>query len=988
MKLPMMIAVRGYAVPVHRRAKKKKKRRPTRKVLPHPSHEALIFDCETTNDHAQSLRFGTYQCRKRGKLVDHGIFYEPFNKAALSARDLTVIRSYAEKRGLTVRTRADFVDRVFYKYAYAYGAVVVGFNLPFDLSRLATDITTSQAHDMRNAFSLTLSEHKNNPNVLVRHLNARASFIRFAAFGSPDARSSLKRGEKSEYRSGYFLDTKTLAAALLGKGHTLKSLADVLETPHRKLEAKRHGGPVTKRYLDYAMTDTQVTYECFEALSAMYKRHGLKTPAHRIYSEASLGKAYLNEMNIAPLKKVQPDVPPEILGQIMGTYYGGRSEVRVRRQVTRVLYCDFRSMYPTVCTLMGLWRFVISTGFDWSDWTNEARELLAKIELPDLQDPATWQAMPVLVQIMPEDDILPVRAAYGGTSRTIGLNRLSAKFPMWFSLADCIASKLLSGRTPRIIRATRFAPRAMQEGLRPIRLGGDDNFVIDPAQDDFYRDLILMRGRIQSALKSSSNSIRREILFAQQMTLKLVANSTSYGIFAEQNVEFQDSPCPLRLFGQDEIFRTTSRSVEEPGTHFHPLIATLITGAARLMLACAERVASENRLGWAFCDTDSLALARPEGMDDGEFLNRCESVTGWFDRLDPYADGKPLFKVEEQNFRLKHAKATDRHEPLYAIAISAKRYVLFNLDGNGRPIIRKAVAHGLGHLMEPYREDEAPTNIPRPQQGLEALELKRWQYDLWYRIALAFLEGHPDRVDLDDLPGLNRPARSRYGANTAALRNWFRKFNKGKRLSDQVKCFNFLVAYQVSKTRIAEQMARGGLDNELIEDGLPAVVAPYSDNPKTSASNCFDRRTGKPVPVSILKTYREAISEYAWHSESKFENGSETACGVTERRHVETVALEYIGKEANRWEEQFYLGEMPEAQIEYRMSKRSLAGVIVFLRDAADRRLGRSAVALAAGVSRQQLTDILDNDAVPRMRTLRALMRGVLSIGCLGDGTG
>ena len=35
------------------------------------------------------------------------------------------------------------------------------------------------------------------------------------------------------------------------------------------------------------------------------------------------------------------------------------------------------------------------------------------------------------------------------------------------------------------------------------------------------------------------------------------------------------------------------------------------------------------------------------------------------------------------------------------------------------------------------------------------------------------------------------------------------------------------------------------------------------------------------------------------------------------RRHIQVATIEHIGKEANRWEEQLYLGENPEAQIEY-----------------------------------------------------------------------
>ena len=60
----------------------------------------------------------------------------------------------------------------------------------------------------------------------------------------------------------------------------------------------------------------------------------------------------------------------------MATYYGGRAEVRIRREITRILYCDFRSMYPTVCTLMGLWQFVIAQGVTYQEATEEAQEIL------------------------------------------------------------------------------------------------------------------------------------------------------------------------------------------------------------------------------------------------------------------------------------------------------------------------------------------------------------------------------------------------------------------------------------------------------------------------------------------------------------------------------------------------------------------------------------------------------------------------------------
>ena len=42
-----------------------------------PSDGVLVFDTETTVDAAQQLRVGCYQLRWRGRLAEHGLFYDP-----------------------------------------------------------------------------------------------------------------------------------------------------------------------------------------------------------------------------------------------------------------------------------------------------------------------------------------------------------------------------------------------------------------------------------------------------------------------------------------------------------------------------------------------------------------------------------------------------------------------------------------------------------------------------------------------------------------------------------------------------------------------------------------------------------------------------------------------------------------------------------------------------------------------------------------------
>ena len=179
--------------------------------------------------------------------------------------------------------------------------------------------------------------------------------------------------------------------------------------------------------MSYLLQDVQVTWECYQSLRDRYALHALEeTPLGKVLSEASLGKAYLKQMGIRPFREVQPDFPPHLTGVIMSTYFGGRAEVRWRREIRQVLYCDFLSMYPTVCTLMGLWRFVIAQGMEWSDATEKIRSLVNSISLDDLQRREFWPLLTTLVRVSPNADIFPVRAKYDGKSQTIGLNYLTA----------------------------------------------------------------------------------------------------------------------------------------------------------------------------------------------------------------------------------------------------------------------------------------------------------------------------------------------------------------------------------------------------------------------------------------------------------------------------------------------------------------------------------------------------------------------------------
>jgi hypothetical protein len=404
------------------------------------------------------------------------------------------------------------------------------------------------------------------------------------------------------------------------------------------------------------------------------------------------------------------------------------------------------------------------------------------------------------------------------------------------------------------------------------------------------------------------------------------------------------------------VHRAPRGRAETPGRYFHPLLATLITGAARLMLAITERLVVDVGLDWALCDTDSMAIAKPAHMDRETFLAKAKSIVDWFMPLNPYDVKGPLLKIEDVNYAI----GSNGLAPLYCLAISSKRYVLFNIDEQGQPIIRKASAHGLGHLIAPYDVENAPLHIPGPAVPLSDIGVERWEYDLWFQIIRAALDGHPEQVDLNYYPALQLPAMSRYAVTTPALEGWFKQHNANRPYEDRVKPFNFISGFQASPA-IGEEtfvIGNGSKSPRRTKQRPLRPIAPYSQTSKEASARAFDRETGKPIPANELKTYAQALTQFHLRPEAKFENGDYLDHGHTRRRHVQAAQVNYIGKEANRWEEQFFLGMDEDAAIEYGADPNA-AALFDDLTASIDR-VGKQQFVSLIGISRNSLTKILD----------------------------
>jgi len=551
----------------------------------------------------------------------------------------------------------------------------------------------------------------------------------------------------------------------------------------------------------------------------------------------------------------------------------------------------------------------------WRDATAETAAFLETVDIEMLQSQAVWPELTTLVRILPHGDVFPVRAGYSGESQsTIGANHLTGDTALWFTLADCIASKLATGKTPKVIEAVAYSPGPMQAGLRPVDIAGNPEYRVDPATTDFFKRMIELRQSIKIR-RDAASGVELEI---EQNAMKIAANSTSYGMYVEVNVATLTKRHATTIHSSTcRPFDFASGKAEEPGPYFHPLLATLITGAARLMLAITERLVSDHGLQWAFCDTDSMAIARPVGMDADEFADRVAAIVSWFGALNPYAFGGSILNVEKVNFALDDSK---RSEPLFCWAVSAKRYALFNIGDDGVPIMRKVSAHGLGHLRPPYRADNPAGRLPKPDDTVLKGGITLWHSDLWFQVVSAALAGHPNQVALDYHPALNAPAISRFGASSPELLRWFKVWNRSRAYRDQVKPFGFLLAMSARLTFTGERIVEnhGAEHRQSAKRSKP--IAAYDQDHAKAVVSAFDRQSGESVPATALKSYREALAQYHIQPESKFLNADYLDRGLTTRRHVRMIATRHIGKESNDWERQAVLGWDAGAQPDYGVS--------------------------------------------------------------------
>jgi hypothetical protein len=650
----------------------------SRSPKPWPDY-ALVFDTETTLDLEQTLNFGVWRfCQLQGSeylAIEEGIFH----RDELAPNDLQRILAYNQKyladqlaggvdSELSVLSRAAFVEKVFWESVRA-GALIVGFNLPFDISRIASRWTAAR----NGGFSFVLSqlskklvENQHRPRIRVAPLNGVAELIELTAV--------RQKNEQQKWRRGRFLDLHTLAFALTDNSYSLLAAIYAFGSKPEKMEYEPTG-LITEEEISYARQDVRATLGLLNALKEEYEMHPITLPPDRAYSPASIGKAYLRAMGIVePMRKFK-NLPPQNHGIAMAAYYGGRSECRIRRWPVPVAPVDLTSEYPSVDALLGIWDVLTAARLSTEDATKDVRALVARITLDDLFQQAFWKHLNFYARIVPEGDVLPLRSVYDSKSGTcnIGLNALHWKQPMWIAGPDLIVSVLLGGHTPNVLEAFRIVPHGKQRGLRSTKLRGAIS--VDPRREDFFTRVIEYR-------KQNKSDDRL------QHFLKILANSTSYGTYLELNpVKIDASNRPkITVYSGDHIFtQPAPDTIEQPGSFYFPLLGALITSGGRLLLAMIERCVRDAGGTYLCCDTDALtivssehggAIPMPDDASPAKALSwrELEQIVTRFDSLSPYNRNivPHLLRLTDENY----AKNGAQHQ-LFGLSIAAKRYALY-----------------------------------------------------------------------------------------------------------------------------------------------------------------------------------------------------------------------------------------------------------------------------------------------------------------------
>ena len=911
------IYIRSHIEPIGKVVSEKQPPKNT-KVHAQWARYALCFDTETRIDLGQELTFGVWRlCELRGTVyvcIEEGLFYAD----NLPSKERKVLEDYVQLHTSDVTgfppryplySCSDFIHKVFYKWAKK-GAHIVGLNLPFDLCRITSKDGWKEGH--KNEWSLILSryvdgnEKEHNPRVSIEPLDSKKAFICFNREWTHD-------GHPTDINESRFLDLRTLLWALFNQSYSLKRACDNVKGPFKgqnlpqKIDHKPTG-EVTFEEISYARQDGRCTEGLLNATKHEFDLHSdIDLDPDKAYSPATMAKNYLEAMGIEKPKKF--NVPTGIQNIAMESYTGGRSEAKIRLAEVPVVPVDLTSEYPSVCVLLGLWHVITAESLDFPDATKEVQKLLSGISLDGCYERDAWKSFLFFARIKPDRTLLPVRKMYNGVTEGIGNNYLSSTQEIWVAGPDLVASVIRTGKVPRVLEAIRVVPIGKQKEMRLVKLRGMID--IDPYKHDMFKRVIELR---------KSKTTNKDLAYA----LKIFANAM-YGFFAEVNPE-NVRPLKVKVFkGKDSSSIYTPKkknprdkvvTIEKQGQWYASYLASLITSGGRLLLGMIEESVTRAGGTYLYADTDALGIVASENGGPLDYVPGCKeqgvralswkevkAIVDRFEFINPYdRDAVPnlrFLNLTDDNYT---DKAKTKRRALLGLSLSAKRYVLYERDGEKITIINPK-AHGLGYLYPP---------CDSPEGWEDEHEMPFWIHVAWEWMLRRILG-----LKQIDVPWLKYPQMQREAVTTVNLLRGLHQWG-------EFRPFNFFMRPVAHKHNAGRGETALSLVTRLVTDSSAWASVECFNTADPSDENVYrittDIMDTVDSPGSIwVKNFETLLLDYIAHPESKSlgpdgKDCTGRTCGLLQRRHIYAEEIERIGKELPRGLEE---GDNPSEVMEF-----------------------------------------------------------------------
>jgi len=946
--------VRAFALTDHTKRRLDPDRPPSH-VATKRHRSALFIDTETTTDEAQNLLVGYCELATDGVTQRRWLFYEEQLEQPERQEELTFLRAFADRERIDLVDRATFVRYVLCHFGYTLEVRIVGFNLFFDLPRLAVDAIPASGKYL-GGFTLILEKYRSRgkdgrlgprrptlflPKIRMKHLDSKRSFIEMLPpRRSRDAYLEKTKRDHAPYR-GNFVDLRAATFALSNIAHSLASAGKAFGARVCKMDDFEEFGVVNERSLTYLIQDVEATASLYEAVEAEYRRHPIDLDLSKALSPASIGKAYFAAMGLRPVLERQPDFSFDDLGRATQAYIGARAEAMIVKELVPVTMTDVTSMYPTVNVNMDLWSYIIAERIEMIESTELVRALLDRLTVDDLFLKETWRSfvgfVEVLVPVEPASIRVPYRAPYREDcdELNVGFNHVSAssdtpieRRKLLYPIPDAVAAKVLFGSDVEIVRAWTLRAVGVQPGLRPVKLRGA--IEVDPRTVDLFKVAIETRQEVKN--DSTLPKAERDRL---SEFLKVFSNATQYGVFMEMNQ--RDIPEghkeSVTVFADEgDPFETDVAHPEDLGRYCFPPFAALTTSAAHLVFALAEYEVNRRGGTHAMGDTDSLCIVStrdgglvpcnngpyrmPDGRDAILALSwaQVDEVASALDRLHPYDQTNVksrLLKIEDVNYEDLGEAGRGERRQVYYYGIAAKRYALLIRDDRDRLAVAtvdggkpKVSEHGLGYLLDPYQ----PAMLT-PKEHKRA----KWIADGWTYMVATDL-GEP----VDEPTFLDEPAAMTWTVTTPKLREPFARMNRKRPYWQRVKPGSFMLRPLLNRASV--QVAGFSADAAFVaaftkhardirvlvdlENGQEVAFMPRAFR------DIFEHQEGAVEDAWTISalTFRERFDRFQRHYEAKSAQPDGTPCdewtrGLLVPRRVLIGPRELIGKEANRVEE-------------------------------------------------------------------------------------